>query len=73
MGSYGPSNALVDTSAHIDPPHLPWLVYAYGPDGYAQECPVGHNTNVTVYTVPDGMWVMSLFSFLSFFLSILAS
>ena len=30
--------------ALIDPPRLPWLVYAYGPDGFAQEHPVGRNT-----------------------------
>ena len=35
--------------AIIDPPHLPWSVYAYGPDGFAQECPVGRNTNVMGY------------------------
>lgn len=23
----------------VAPPRLPWLVYAYGPDDFAQECP----------------------------------
>ncbi|KAL0015351.1 hypothetical protein SO802_002420 [Lithocarpus litseifolius] len=23
----------------IDLPHLPWMVYAYGSDGFAMECP----------------------------------
>ena len=33
--------------AIIDPPYLPWSVYAYSPDGFARECPIGRNTNVT--------------------------
>ncbi|KAK9993447.1 hypothetical protein SO802_023150 [Lithocarpus litseifolius] len=41
--------------ALIDPPYLPWLVYVYGPDGLAQERPVGRKTNVTSYHFPDGI------------------
>lgn len=37
------------TSAPIDPPHLPWSVYAYGLDGFAQENAIGHKTNVMGY------------------------
>ncbi|KAK9997980.1 hypothetical protein SO802_017583 [Lithocarpus litseifolius] len=42
------------TSALIDAPRLPWLVYAYSPNSFARECPVGHNTNVTGYPFPKG-------------------
>ena len=38
----------------INPPHLPWSVYAYGPDSFARERPVGRNTNVTGYLFPKG-------------------
>ena len=34
--------------APINPPHLPWSVYAYNPDDFSQEHVVGHNTNVIV-------------------------
>ena len=40
--------------APIDPPPLPWSVYAYGPDGFAWEHPIGHNINVMGYPFPDG-------------------
>lgn len=30
-------------------PHLPWSVYTYGHDGFAWECPKGHNLNVMGY------------------------
>ncbi|KAK9998069.1 hypothetical protein SO802_017672 [Lithocarpus litseifolius] len=42
--------------ALIDHPHLPWLVYAYDPDGFAREHPVRHNTNVTGNLFLDGTW-----------------
>ena len=60
-------------SVIIDPPHLPWSIYAYGPDGFAQERPVGCNTNVTGYPFPEGTRAMSSLSSLFLFLSILAS
>ena len=41
-------------SIPIDPPHLPWTVYAYGPDGFTREHPVPRNTNVMGYPFPDG-------------------
>ena len=34
------------TDAFIDPPRLPWSVYAYGPDGFAWERLIGRNTNM---------------------------
>ena len=40
--------------APINPPHLPWSVYAYNPDDFAQERVVGHNTNVMGYPFPEG-------------------
>ena len=53
--------------AIIDPPCLPWFVYAYGPDGCAQEHPIWCNTNVMGYPFLEGTWVVSslssLFSF----------
>ena len=57
----------------IDPPYLPWLVYAYDPDGFAQERPIGRNKNVIGYPFPDDTRVVSSLSFLFSFLSILAS
>ena len=33
-------------SIPIDPPHLPWTVYAYGLNGFAR---VPHNSNLMVY------------------------
>ncbi|KAL0004875.1 hypothetical protein SO802_012436 [Lithocarpus litseifolius] len=42
------------SSVPIDPPHLPWTVYAYGPDGFAKEGPVPCNTNVMGYPFLDG-------------------
>ena len=38
----------------LDPPHLSWSVYAYGPDGFARECAIGRNTNVMGYSFPKG-------------------
>ena len=32
--------------APIDPPHLPWSVYVYGPDGFACKHAMGSNTNL---------------------------
>ena len=40
-------------SVPIDPPHLPWKIYAYGPNGFAREHPVPHNTNVMGYPFTD--------------------
>ena len=39
-------------SVPIDPPHLPWIVYTYGPDGFAREGPVPRNKNVIGYPFP---------------------
>ncbi|KAK9996768.1 hypothetical protein SO802_021454 [Lithocarpus litseifolius] len=50
--------------ALIDPPHLPWSVYAYGPNGFAWERPVESNINVTGYLFPKGTWAVSSLSFL---------
>jgi len=41
------------TGALIIPPCLPWLVYAYGLDGFAQERPIDRNKNVIGYPFPD--------------------
>ena len=55
--------------ALIDPPCLLWSIYAYGPGGFARECPIGCNTNVTSYPFLEGTRAVSslssLFSFLS--------
>ena len=51
--------------ALIDPPRLLWSVYAYDPDGFARECPVGHNTNVTGYPFLEGTLALSFLSFLA--------
>ena len=59
--------------ALINPSHQPWPIYSYGPDGFAQEHPLGRNTNVTSYHFPNGTWAVSSLSFLFYFLSILAS
>ena len=62
-------------SAFIDPPRLPWSVYAYGPNGFACEHVVGHNTNVMAYPFLKGTQVVSslpslTLSFLSSYLLI---
>ena len=49
--------------AIIDPPCLPQLVYAYGPNGFAQEHLVGRNTNVTGYPLLEGTRAVSSLSF----------
>ena len=55
--------------ALINPPYLLQSVYAYGRGGFARECPIGCNTNVTSYPFPEGTRAVSslssLFSFLS--------
>ena len=61
------------TNAIIDPPRLPWSVYAYGPDGFARERHVGRNTNVTGYPFLKGTRVVSSLSFSFVLLPILAS
>ena len=45
----------------VDPPHLPWLVYTWGTDGFARERPVGRNPNVISYPFPQGTQVVSPF------------
>ena len=60
-------------NALIDPPYLPWPVYAYGPDGFSRERPVECNTNVTCYHFLEGTRAVSSLSFLFLFFSILAS
>ena len=42
------------------------LVSLCGPDGFAHECPVGHNTNVMGYPFPKGTQVVSSLSSLSY-------
>ena len=59
--------------APINPPHLPWSVYVYGPSGFDREHVVGHNTNVLGYHFPKGTQAMGFPSFSSYSLSILAS
>ena len=49
----------------IDPPHLPWLVYVYGPNSFACEHAMGRNTNVMGYPFLKGTRAMSYPSFLS--------
>lgn len=51
-------------NALMDPPRLPWSVYAYDSDGFTQERPVGHNTKVMGYPFPEGTWAVSSLSFL---------
>ncbi|KAL0016110.1 hypothetical protein SO802_003179 [Lithocarpus litseifolius] len=36
----------------IDPPHIPSIVYAFGPDGFARERAVPRNPNVIGYPFP---------------------
>ena len=36
----------------INPPHLPWMVYAYASDGFTQEHVVPRNPNVMGYPFP---------------------
>ncbi|KAK9998324.1 hypothetical protein SO802_017927 [Lithocarpus litseifolius] len=40
------------TGELIDPPHLPWTVYACGLDGFVREHAVPHNPNVISYPFP---------------------
>ena len=53
------------TVSFVGPPHLPWLVYAYGPDGFAREHPVGRNLNVMGYPFLASTQVVSSFPSLS--------
>ena len=53
--------------ALIDTPSLPWSVYVYGLDGFAQEWLVSHNINVTSYPFPNGTRVVSSLSFFFYF------
>ena len=39
-------------SEPIDPPHIPWKVYAYCPDGFARERIMPRNPNVMGYPFP---------------------
>ena len=50
----------------IDFPHLPWTIYAYGPNGFARERAVPNNPNVIGYPFPLNTWAMNP-SFLLFF------
>ena len=52
-------------SIPIDPFHLPWTIYAYGPDNFTKERPVPHNTNVMGYPFPNSTRKVSSLSFLS--------
>ncbi|KAL0015352.1 hypothetical protein SO802_002421 [Lithocarpus litseifolius] len=44
----------------IDPSHLPWTVYAYGPDGFAWERVVPCNPNVIGYPFPSNTRVPTI-------------
>ena len=44
------------------------MVYAYGPDGFAQECVMPYNLNVMGYPFPPNTRAMSYFFFLIFLL-----
>ena len=46
-------------SAPIDPPHLPWSIDAYDPNGFARKHMVGRNTNVMGYPFPEGTRAVS--------------
>ena len=52
----------------LNPLHLPWSVYVYGPDVFTREHLVGRNINVMGYHFPEGTRAMSSSSFLSHFL-----
>ena len=39
--------------APIDPPHLPWSIYAYDPNGFSRKHMVGRNINVMGYPFPE--------------------
>ena len=41
-------------SVPINPPHLPWKVYAYDPNGFARERLVPRNTNFMGYPFLEG-------------------
>ena len=59
--------------AFTNPPYLPWLVYAYGPDGFAWKRLIGRNTNAMGYPFPEGIRAVSYLSSLFSFFSTLAS
>lgn len=46
-------------SGLIDPPHLPWPIHTYGPDGFARERFVGHNPNVIGFIFGSGHLIQS--------------
>ena len=46
----------------VDPPYLPWSIYAYGPNGFALECLVGRNPNFMGYPFPGGIQAVSSLS-----------
>ena len=52
----------------IDSPHLPWMVYAYDLDGFAQEHVVPRNPNVMGYPFPPNTQAVSSSFPLFFFL-----
>ena len=54
-------------SEPIDPPHLPWTVYAYGPDGFAREHAVPRNPNFIGNPFPQNTRRWVLLSLCSFF------
>lgn len=59
------SHANLVASGPIDPPHLPWLVYAYSPNGFAWKCPLRRNKNVMGYPFPKVTQAISSISSLS--------
>ena len=55
----------------LEPSHLPRLVYAHGPDGFAREHEVGCNTNFMGYPFPMGIRAVISLSFFLLCLSFL--
>ncbi|KAL0004868.1 hypothetical protein SO802_012429 [Lithocarpus litseifolius] len=45
------------TGKPIDPPHLPWTVYAYSLDGFAQERAMPCNPNPTIQEYEELVWL----------------
>jgi len=54
-----------------DPSHLPWMVYAYSPNGFARECPMPRNPIVMGYPLAPGTRAVSFFSLISLLLPFL--
>ncbi|KAK9997933.1 hypothetical protein SO802_017536 [Lithocarpus litseifolius] len=48
-----------DMGGPVDPSHLPWSIYTYGPDGFTREHLVGCNPNFMGYPFPPNTRVVS--------------